>query len=274
MLAVKEVEAMKVKNFGLIAVGMVIGSVLCGPAANAVSEALNVQPSSQKFYVEGQAVQLQAYNINGYNYVRLGNLSPLVGFDLTYDGTSNSVYIGEKPLEPRNTVDIPSDGSRYVPQAGDMIRCDDGTRYTITDVSRYDTNVFASGPVGELPQATCDWSRFPTLELPKAEARRFKNESGDHLFLRNLYETRRMQYTIYNALGDEPAAWRGNTPLATVELTIPADLELYTQSFWPWNQSELIDLVHSRPNSRYCVEAWDYYLNGVFQYTRYSVVSL
>ena len=32
-------------------------------------------------------------------------------------------------------------------------------------------------------------------------------------------------------------------------------------------------MVHSRPNSRYYVEAWDYYLNGVFQYTRYCVVS-
>lgn len=262
------------KNASTLAAGILIGAVLAGPTVQAAESYLKAFPSGQTFYLDGQKVQLQAYNINGYNYVRLGDLSPLVGFDLTYDGTSNSVYIGEKPLEPRNTVDIPSDGSRYVSQAGDVIRCDDGSNYTITDVSRYDTNVFASGPVGKLPQATCDWSRFPTLELPKAEARRFKNESGDHLFLRNLYETRRMQYTIYNALGNEPAAWRGNTPLATVELTIPVDLELYTQSFWPWNQSELTDLVHSRPNSRYCVEAWDYYLNGVFQYTRYSVVSL
>ena len=58
-----------------------------------------------------------------------------------------------------------------------------------------------------------------------------------------------------------------------MELSIPADLEPYTEAFWPWRASELKDLVHSRPNSRYYVEAWDYYLNGVFQYTRYCVVS-
>ena len=32
------------------------------------------------------------------------------------------------------------------PQAGDVVRCDDGTNYTITDVSRYDKNYFADGP--------------------------------------------------------------------------------------------------------------------------------
>lgn len=256
---------------GSFLMGFLTCLLLTGITTTAYAAGVLAERSTNRIFVDGQEVKIEAYNINGYNYVKLGDLSPLVGFDLTYDGTSNSVYIGEKP---ENTVTLPVDGSRYVPQAGDMIRCDDGSNYTITDVGRYDTNVFASGPVGELPQATCDWSRFPTLELPKAEARRFKNESGDHLFLRNLYETRRMQYTIYNALGDEPAAWRGNTPMATVELTIPAALELHTQSFWPWNRSELTDLVHSRPNSRYYVEAWDYFLNGVFQYTRYSVVSL
>lgn len=216
---------------GSFLMGFLTCLLLAGITTTAYAAGIMAERSTNRFFVDGQEVKIEAYNINGYNYVKLGELSPLVGFDLTYDGTSNSVYIGEKPLEQRNTVDIPSDGSRYVPQAGDVIRCDDGSNYTITDVSRYDTNVFASGPVGELPQATCDWSSFPTLELPTAEARRFKNESGDHLFLRNLYETRRMQYTIYNALGDESAAWRGDTSLATVELTIPADMELYTQSF-------------------------------------------
>ena len=112
------------------------------------------------------------------------------------------------------------------------------------------------------------------LELPQVEARRFTNQSGEVLFLRNLYETRRMQYTIYNALGKEPSAWKDGKPLATVQLTIPADLDPYTASMWPWHDSDLDNLVHSRPNSQYYIEAWDCYLNGVFQYTRYSVVSL
>ena len=87
--------------------------------------------------------------------------------------------------------------------------------------------------------------------------------------MRNLYETSRMQYTVYNALGGEPSAWKDGRLLATVQLTVPADLDPYAASFWPWRASELEKLVHSRPNSQYYIEAWDCYTNGVFQYTRY-----
>ena len=192
---------------------------------------------------------------------------------LAYDGTTNSVYIGERPAPAENVVEIPQSDERVVLKEGDKVRYDDDTLYEIKDMSRYDTNVFADGPVGELPTPTCNWDLFPELTLPRADVRHFSNSAGDTLFIRNLYETRRMQYTIYNALGNEPSAWYGDEPLATIELSIPANLELYTEAFWPWRASELTDMVHSRPNSRYYVEAWDYYLNGVFQYTRYCVVS-
>ena len=262
------------KEIIALTTGLLVGSLLTGPAAQAAQSLLNVSPSAQKFYSDGQRVQLEAYNINGYNYIKLADLSPLVGFDLAYDGATNSVYIGERPtVNPvkDNTVKLSADGSRYVPKAGDVIRCDDGSNYTITDVKRWETNI---SPLPDLPTATCDWTLFPTLELPKVEARHFTNQSGEGLYVRNLYETRRMQYTIYNALGKEPSAWKDGKPLATVQLTIPADLNPYAASMWPWHGSDLENLVHSRPNSQYYIEAWDYYLNGVFQYTRYSVVSL
>ena len=171
------------------------------------------------------------------------------------------------------SINILPDCPQYVPKEGDVIRCPDGSNYTITNVVRYDSNVFASGPVGELPEPTCDWSCFPEVKMPDTEVRHFDTSTGDCLFIRNQVETRRMQYTIYNALGNEPSAWRGNQPLATIQLSIPAELEAYTGNFWPWRESELVKLVHSRPASRYYVMAWDYYLNGVFQYTRYCVVS-
>ena len=38
--------------------------------------------------------------------------------------------------------------------------------------------------------------------------------------------------------------------------------------------TELTDLVHSRPNSRYYVAAFDFYHTGTYQYTRYLVLSL
>ena len=38
--------------------------------------------------------------------------------------------------------------------------------------------------------------------------------------------------------------------------------------------TELTDLVHSRPNSRYYVDAFDFYHDDIYQYTRYLVLSL
>lgn len=150
----------------------------------------------------------------------------------------------------------------------------DGYIYEIKDVRRYDNNVFADGPVGPLPAPTCDWSAFPILALPPADVRHFPDQYGDDLFIRNIFETRRMQYTIYNALGKEPSAWRNGKPLASVQLTIDPEDEPFTQAFWPWRSSELEKLVHGRPNSHYYVTAWDYYSNGIFQHTRYCVASL
>ena len=166
-------------------------------------------------------------------------------------------------------VTLPTDGtSKYVPKVGDLIPCDDGTVYEVKDVSRWENNVYMDGPMPDMPTPTCDWSLFPTLTLPKVEVRHFSDQYGDDLFVRNLYEVRRMQYTIYNALGKEPSAWQDGKPLATVQLTTPAEYEAYTAKFWPWHESELNDLVHSCRNSRYYIDAWDYYHDGVLHLLR------
>lgn len=255
------------------AVGIIIGAALV-PTTYAAVQPLTATPSTQRFYVDGAPVQLEAYAINGSNYVKLWDIGEAVGFNFSYDDSTNSVYIGERPaLQDSDTVHIPTDGSKYIPKAGDRVRCDDGYVYEIKDVSRYDNNVFADGPVGLLPTPTCDWGAFPELEVPKVEVRHFAHDDGDSMFIRNLYETRRMEYTIYNALGQEPTAWREGKPMATISLSIDPEDEPFTKTSWPWRSSELEKLVHSRPNSRFSVEAWDYYSKGVFQYTRYCVVS-
>ena len=88
------------------------------------------------------------------------------------------------------------------------------------------------------PWRKCDWSAFPTLTLPEPEVRHYHDQYGDDLFVRNVYEVRHMVYTIYNALGKEPSAWRDGKPLATVETVIPPECEAYTAKFWPWRESE------------------------------------
>ena len=150
-------------------------------------------------------------------------------------------------------------------------------RYTIKDVSRWDKNAFSSGPLGELPTPTCDWSKLPQPDLPEAEARHFTIGGLDYLFQRNLYETRRMLYTLYNAIGDNSETWQNGTPVkfpsgndkVKINLTIPA--EVTPQSFWPWRAEQITELFNSCPPGTYSMEAWDVYKNGVFQYTEYSV---
>ncbi len=170
-----------------------------------------------------------------------------------------------------------ADGTQYIPQVGDVIRCDDGTNYTITDISRYDKNMFASGSVGNLPEPTCDWSLLPQPELPAVEARHITVDGREYLFLRNLYETRRMLYTLYNAIGDNPETWQNGAPVphpsgnpkVQISLSIPDDQT--AQSFWPWKASQLVDLFNSCPPGHYYMECWDVYKDGIFQRTEYKV---
>lgn len=175
------------------------------------------------------------------------------------------------------SINLPSDGSRYVPQAGDVIRCNDGANYTVTDVSRYDRNYFASGPVGELPEPTCDWSLLPQPELPAAEARHFTANGKEYLFVRNLFETRRMLYTLYNAIVANPEAWQNGAPVLhpsgnpKVNIYLSIDSSHEPQTFWPWRENQIIDLFNSHPAGTYSMEVWDVYADGIFQRTEYNI---
>ena len=196
-------------------------------------------------------------------------------------------YTGGDTQEPQATdalsrnadgsINIPDGDAKLTLKEGDVIRCDDGTNYTITDMSRYDANAFASGPVGPLPTPTCDWSSFPEVELPPVEVRRFNDEYGDRMFIRNLYETRRMQYTIMNLAGNNPETSENGklrygpngTPAVRISLSIPDDVE--PQFFWPWRESQLSDDFNSVPKGEYNMEVWDVYGNGIFMYTEYLI---
>lgn len=260
--------------------GLVVGALVFG-GTTAYAAGILAERSTNRILVDGQEVQIEAYAIHDNNFMQLRDIGKAVGFNVYWNAEDGSVqietdkpYTGEAPTQVSavKTITLPTDGARYVPSVGDVIRCDDGSDYTITDVGRWDASLFASGPVGELPTPTCDWSRFPEAELPAPDARHFQNDDTDTLLLRNLYETRRMQYTLYNLIGSDSAAWNNGVPYATVKLRI--DSEVAIGNFWPWRESEVTNLFRSRPISQYAVEAWDVYENGVFQHTRYLIQSL
>lgn len=269
---------MKKKTVVNTVVSMLAGALLLGPPANAAVEYLKAFPSTQRIYLDGQEITLDAYLINGSHYVKLRDVGQAVDFNVYWDGIvqidSGASYTGEAPAD---TVHLPADGSQYEPQIGDNVLCDDGGIYTITDVSRWNNNMFSDGPLPELPEPICDWSSFPEVELPEPEARRYQLEAGDYLFIRNIYETQRMQYTLMNLAGNHSATSQNGklkygikgTPSVRIELTI--DKGMHAQSFWPWRESELTDRFNSAPQGTYHVEAWDVYRNGVFLYTEYQV---
>ena len=82
----------RIKGTLLIAAGILAGMLLSGPAGTALA-ALTANPSSQTFYLDGQRINLQAYEINGSNYVKLRDIGQAVDFGVAYDATTNSVYI-------------------------------------------------------------------------------------------------------------------------------------------------------------------------------------
>ena len=61
-------------------VGILVGITLCGPAAQAATEALTATRSTQPIYVDGVQVSMTAYSIGGNNYVKLRDVGKAVGY--------------------------------------------------------------------------------------------------------------------------------------------------------------------------------------------------
>ena len=262
------------KEMALLAAGIVTGAAVFGGGTALAS--LAAQPSVQRFYLDGRRIPLEAYAINGNNYVKLRDIGQAVGFGVTYDAATNSVTI--HPDQPHEKeVSTSQEVTPNIPKAGDVIHCDDGTSYTITDVSRYDKSAFASGPAGPLPEPVCDWTQFDQPDLPEAEARRFNDPDGDYLFVRNLYELHRMLYTLYNAMGTNTKTWANGeavlrsdgTPWVHIHLAMPEGRSV--MGFWPWRTERVTDLFESCPAGDYYLDCWDVYRNGVFQRTEYQI---
>lgn len=93
------------RNTAWLAVVCILsGMLLAGPTAQAAEEFLKAVPSWQKIYLDGQEVQMTAYNIGGNNYVKLRDIGKAVGFNVYWDTAANSVqidsdapYTGEAP---------------------------------------------------------------------------------------------------------------------------------------------------------------------------------
>ena len=64
------------KNILLASTCIVLGMALAGPAAHAAEEFLTAVRSTHQFYLDGEQIELEAYLINGNNYVKLADVRP------------------------------------------------------------------------------------------------------------------------------------------------------------------------------------------------------
>ena len=146
------------RGAALVASGIILGTAIAAPTVGA---ALTAQQSSQRITVDGKPVQIEAYSIGGNNYCKLRDVGREVGFSVAYNALTNTVEITTaepyaETARSARVVSLPTDGSQYVPQVGDLIPCDDGTTYEVKDVVRWDNNVYQTAKLPSLPAPKCD----------------------------------------------------------------------------------------------------------------------
>ena len=72
------------KNISMMLTGMVIGAALTGGSI-AVAAGITAEPTWQPIFVDGQQVEMEAYNIAGHNYVKLRDMGEQVGFNVYWN---------------------------------------------------------------------------------------------------------------------------------------------------------------------------------------------
>lgn len=88
-------------------IGVLAGLALSGPAS-AVTQQLTATPTTQVFYVDGQPVQFEAYQIHSNNFVKLRDIGKAVNFGVAYDAATNSVRIDSTQSYQEEVPAVPS----------------------------------------------------------------------------------------------------------------------------------------------------------------------
>ena len=86
------------KNILMASACIVLGMALAGPAAHAAEEILTAVRSTHQFYLDGEQIELEAYLINGNNYVKLADVGEALDFNVYWDNAvrieSGAPYTG------------------------------------------------------------------------------------------------------------------------------------------------------------------------------------
>ncbi len=97
------------KSYTSFAAGLLVGAALFG-GTTAYAAGIIAERSNHPIYVDGELVQMEAYTINGNNYVKLRDIGQAVGFNVFWqDGVqvdSDTPYTGEESKQETPKVAI------------------------------------------------------------------------------------------------------------------------------------------------------------------------
>lgn len=86
------------RKHGKFWAGFLSGLLLIGITTTAYAAGIMAERSSNRIFVDGTEVQMEAYVINGNNYVKLRDIGEAVGFNVYWDSTDRCVRIeSDKP---------------------------------------------------------------------------------------------------------------------------------------------------------------------------------
>lgn len=105
------------KKHGILAgvVGFLLGALLFG-GGTAYAAGIIAERSASQVFIDGQLVTLEAYNIEGHNYVKLRDIGKAVGINVYWNGAvqidTHAPYTGEAPTGTgTETISTPADGT-------------------------------------------------------------------------------------------------------------------------------------------------------------------
>ena len=103
------------KSLYLIA-GILIGITLFG-GSSVLAAGITAERSTNRIYVNGQEVQMEAYAVNGNNYVKLRDIGKTVDFEVYWDGDAKCVQVeSSKPYTGIAPVKAETSGPASQPE--------------------------------------------------------------------------------------------------------------------------------------------------------------
>ena len=79
-------------SIGSLIAGIIIGAIMFG-GVFAVAAGVTASPSTWKFFVDGAPRNIEAYSIDGSNYLKLRDVFEIADVGVWYDGDKKEVYI-------------------------------------------------------------------------------------------------------------------------------------------------------------------------------------